>query len=489
MLDLRNKTPFCAVFLLSSLFLTACGGGDSAGNSNTPNSVNTPNTFKASFVYQNECGEAFPHPFVEVFLHDANWDIVERQLTDINGDVEFTRTEDSMNISIISRTKAFGEASNIVKIDYFEDASLIDIGQRNVGINDELVDNSICECAVGDIRFVGPDLMSQSYPLHNFPFNSAYSDFNFFDIEICKEQGNWSIKYAMFDSITGSENEFAVLATNFDNMDIVGFEAVNVDLLAEKIPLNQEFERYAIYELDRNNNFLFSNSDSAGEELEFFPDHPLAEETIVHSRGISFEDFEGLNVTFFKRTFSEEHYDVQLLVNDLVMPDFSVLSDNSISDTGEFDYSAITDFPFLWTDLSFSSEEHSVSVHHSGSTIGRLPELSIFTGYEEFFAVPELTDFSFLFFDYANLARSSNAMNDAVLSGASNLITIDNYQTHYRKDWEYVEIELDISSLDGVLSKRANIGVNKTKLPSTLALQNVKYLEHNIVVLDDLEKH
>lgn len=83
----------------------------SCGSDNNPVQIETPdsepqvpiqNTFKAKIVYTNEFGKQVPHPRATVFLHDADWGVVDSQIPNEEGVVEFQITEDDMPVSVVS---------------------------------------------------------------------------------------------------------------------------------------------------------------------------------------------------------------------------------------------------------------------------------------------------------------------------------------------------------------------------------------------------
>lgn len=445
--------------LASSLFLlSACGGGGASSGSSSDSNANTPSShvFKAQFVYENDCQQSFPHPYVEVFLHDDDWNILDAKTVDENGEVEFVRSESNMHISIVSLSKSIGEAQNSVSFDFFVDAPMMDIGQQIFEFDNSLMSNEGCECVTGDISFSAPSGTDIDYA------DGSYSQLT--NTQVCKANDEWQVDYALFDDTQSNVDEtLAVVVNNYDELEATGAQQIPVDLEAELIDVPVQFEWYRMYQITAERHFLLANTTSSGGTLRHFPNHILSDQAVISNSGYTFfqDDASDSQILVSKRTFSMSPYDVQALQNNVAIPDFGASNVELISESGQFNFSSVTDYPFLWTYLDFESAAgHEISVFLSGTTTGTLPTLELFTGYGIFFDSLIATDVDFQFFDYANLEKSASALNSALLTGFSNPISVDNYETHYRKDYEAVNIDVDIDSL--VINSSAAVAASKS---------------------------
>ena len=67
------RFPVALALISLSAGLSGCGGGSGSDepspNPAPPAPTLTLNTFSTQIIYRDECGEAQPHPYAEVFLH------------------------------------------------------------------------------------------------------------------------------------------------------------------------------------------------------------------------------------------------------------------------------------------------------------------------------------------------------------------------------------------------------------------------------------
>lgn len=198
------------LLFLSSLVLTACGGGSSSnpddnaggtGGSGGSGSGSTSTvTLTASVVQSTVCNTQVPASSAELVVYDDNWAIKSRHKADASGTIIATIPQTSnANISLIG-TNGTG-SSRMITVDSFEQHPVGDLGVYTIpGLSIQG-----CECQITNV-FVTSEVGMPYYGAQisginvNKPFDSATISSNgveYSGIEICRASNEqWPTLYA-----------------------------------------------------------------------------------------------------------------------------------------------------------------------------------------------------------------------------------------------------------------------------------------------------
>lgn len=440
-------------FLLFAI--VACGGTKIA---DTPSTSPSPklNNFKAKITYENDRGVSMPHPYAEVFLHDSQWNVVTSQVVDVDGLVEFSRSEDSMPVSVVTYSLApdhpsilTGEKTTEIVIKSYASVEMRDysiISELTHPFTPESSDATPEECVSGDLYFDIPD---DYFPVYIFGIIEEHiplGEKDAIDFDVCKVDGEWPTLFIAFEN--NDVHRIATTITSFDELQLTGQQVVKVEHPDEKlsVPIRRPYQDlYYWYELDGKQ--VMPEQPVLGTSFSYYPTEPLLNQSVFVGRStqeidpFSFTGPDGTLIVVsrplhYMVVYTESPQEFLDVATQTPVPEISdELSEFYSGNT--FDFSEATDFPFHGFRNNAESDDIKLLHQHTGGISGSFPTLDVYKGYEQVFADLTLENPTrWYFYDYPQLSDKSETSIGTVAFGVHPTITENNYATHPLRHFE-----------------------------------------------------
>ncbi len=352
------------------LLIQSCGS-DSVTNQNN----NTPAEFKFTLLAKliNQCGQQTAFSQLEVHLQDENWQLIKKYTADTNGQISFITEQQEINYTIVAKSQQGESEESLDIISYYH--ANASTPAWYTATYDKLQDNNGCECITQDIElkhrvFSKTHTISTSFNHDNIQAIDSQTT-HFTNSEVCRKIDDaWPIQSISIRGLDANNNAIGVANTfeyvNNQTENLLQLSAIEVADIVSLPKTHAAFQLTQMFKKGEHFKTSIAKDDTA---LLLFNTHPYISESTYNAE-TSFI-YENIDTIFGHSSFSSYHqirsssYEKTFAVfAETNKPSIDSARFSELSSDGSYDYSAVSDYPFV--EIVFDYQVNSAS---SGNSI------------------------------------------------------------------------------------------------------------------------